>query len=209
MVALLVMFAFTAPSAKAGPVTFGTVGTITCTFCTGSGTSSARFGTVTDYLELTLEGILPSTVNANPFTFASLGSILASSVGNWSLIGPGVTFQWAINQVFPGMGTAPLSGILLGQVTFNSSTGLAMFGVSTVTIAGVEYTVNASTYQIVPSGSGAPGNEGRTTFDMTVTDHNPTPVPELPTLFSGAAGLLAFGTYELKRHRLKKRLKNS
>jgi hypothetical protein len=69
--------ALIAPSAaRAGTVTFGTVGAITCVSCTGTGTNSVTFGSGADLLTLTFTGITAGTsVNANPITFTSFGNI--------------------------------------------------------------------------------------------------------------------------------------
>src|SRR5882672_672465 len=128
---LLVALAFagvallTPTAARAGTVTFGTTGTITCDSCSGSATNAVTFGSGGNTLKLTFNGIATGTsVDASPSTFASFGSITTTVTGAGATINPGTSLTLTINQTVPSVGTGNLSGTLTGTIQQDASSGV-------------------------------------------------------------------------------------
>jgi hypothetical protein len=175
---LLVVGLASARSANAVPVTYSTTGSI------GGGGSSVTFGSGGDLTTITFTGITNSTVQANPFTFASLGEFKTTVTGNGATITPGTTFTLTITQTNPSSGTGQLVGTMNGTIQQDSSTGLVTFSVSSVTINGVTYSLTNNPLPLVPPST----NNGVTTVQAQITAAVPEPATML-LLGTGLAGV--------------------
>lgn len=174
--------------AHATIVDYSTTGTITCSGCTGSGTSSVTFGPLT----LTYLPIAAGSVNASPSTNASAGEIKITDTSTSSTAING-TFSLQINQTTPSAGSGNLdTGTLTGSLSTNGSTGLLMFTGSTLNLGGIQYTLDSFSflkdYVLVPPSSG-----GITSLEMNVTSTLPEPTFMALTAFGFAGmGVVAF-----------------
>ena len=172
-------------AAKAGTVTFGTTGSF-------NGSPSTQINAITfnngvgNSLTLTFTGIAAGTsVNANPVTFASFGTITTSTTGTGATIAGGTTFTLSINQTLPGVGSGNLQATLSGTIAQDASTGVITFSVTTVTIAGVRYDVVNNPLALVPPTT----NNGVTSIQGQITTvPEPTSILLLGTGLLGAAG---------------------
>lgn len=181
--------ALLAPSAaKAGTVTYGTTGAFVCGSCTGSTTNSVTFGSGGNLLTLTFSGIpAGSSVNANPTTFASFGSIQTITAGTGATITAGTSFTLTINQTVPGVGSGNLSATLSGTISQNASTGIITFTVTSVSINGVLYSIVNNPLALVPPST----NNGVTTIQGQITTvPEPTSLLLLGTGLAGIAGAI-------------------
>jgi hypothetical protein len=175
---LLVVGLASARSANAVPVTYSTSGSFN-----GAG-NSISFGAGGDLTTITFTGISSSTVNANPFTFASLGDFKTTVTGNGGTITPGTTFTLTITQTAPGAGSGSLLGTISGTIQQDSSTGLVTFSVSSVTINGVTYSLTNNPLPLVPPST----NNGVTSVQAQITAAVPEPATML-LLGTGLAGV--------------------
>ncbi len=179
--ALLGMFAFSHSLANATPVTFGTTGSFNGSPSTQN--NAITFGGGGNTLTITYNGLPPgTTVNANPTTFSDLGQFVVSTTGTGGTIGPGTTFALTINQTVPGVGSGTLSSTLAGVIAQNSSTGLVIFSVTSVNIAGVTYQLLQNPIPLVPPST----NNGITTIQATIT----APIPEPASMLLLGTGLI-------------------
>lgn len=173
--------------ARATVVDYSTTGVLTCTSCTGSGTSSITFGSLT----LTYLPITSGSVNANPMTNASAGEIkITDTSGNPSSING--SFALTIDQTLPSAGSGVLSGSLSGSISTNNSTGLLTFSNTSLDLGGIQYKLTSfaflTSYVLVPPSSG-----GVTSLEMNVTSTLPEPSLIGLTAFGFASmGLIAF-----------------
>lgn len=186
--ALGVLSALSAAPASATQITFSTTGAFN-----GSG-STITFGSGANTLTLTFNGIPSSTVDANPFTFASLGFIHTSSTGTGATITPGTTLTINIDQTVPGIGNGNLGGTISGVISTTNSTGLISFTVNSVVIAGITYSIQNNPLALVPPNT----NNGDTSIQARLD--NPVPEP-LTSLLVGAGliGLASFQRYRRNR----------
>jgi len=101
------------------------------------------FGVGLNMLTITYNGLPPgNTVDANPTTFSNLGQFVVSTTRTGAAIGLGKTFALTINQTVPGAGSGTFtSTTFIGLIAHNSSRGMVQFSLSSVTIAGVTYSV--------------------------------------------------------------------
>ena len=175
-IALIAIFAVGQKAANADTVTFSTVGSF------NGGGSSITFGSGGNLLNITFTGV-SSTVNATPFTFASLGEFQTSTTGSGATITPGTTFSLTITQTVPGSGSGTLLGTINGTVSQNQSTGLVTFSVSSAVINGVTYSLTNNPLPLVPPAT----NNGVTTVQAQITAPQ---VPEPATMLLLGTGLV-------------------
>lgn len=174
--------------AHATIVDYSTTGTITCTSCTGSGTDSVTFGSLT----LTYMPIVAGSVNASPTTNASAGDIQITDTSRTSTPING-TFSLNISQTLPSVGSGGLdTGTLTGSLSTNGSTGMITFTDSTLNLGGIEYQLDGfafgNSYILVPPSSG-----GITSLEMNVTSTLPEPTfVGLTALGFAGMGVVAF-----------------
>ncbi|MDT7603084.1 MAG: hypothetical protein QOF61_1081 [Acidobacteriota bacterium] len=168
-----------ARSANATPVTYSTTGSFN-----GAGSSITFTNGVGNSTTIAFTGV-SSTVNANPFTFASLGEFKTTVTGTGATITPGTTFSIVITQTAPSGGTGSFSAVLTGTLQQDSSTGLVTFATSAVTINGVTYSLSNNPLPLVPPST----NNGITSVQAQITA-----VPEPATMLllgTGLAGVAA------------------
>ena len=184
-IALFAIFAAGQTVVKAGPITFSTTGSI------GGGGNSMTFGSGGNTTQITFTGV-NSTVDANPFTFASLGEFQTVVTGSGAAITPGTTFTLTINQTVPSAGTGFLQATINGTITQNSSTGLVTFSVSSTTINGVTYSLTNNPLPLVPPST----NNGVTSVQAQITA-----VPEPATMILLGTGLAGAAASIRKRRK--------
>jgi len=165
-------------SANAVPVTFSTSGSFN-----GLG-NSIVFGIGPNTTTITFTGV-NSTVEATPFTFASLGEFQTSVTGAGATIAPGTTFTLNITQTAPEGGSGSLFATLQGTIEQNQSTGIVTFSVTSVTIGSTTYSLTNNPLPLVPPNT----NNGVTSVQAQITA-----VPEPATMIllgTGLAGVAA------------------
>lgn len=145
------------------------------------GSNAITFGSNGNTLTLTFTGVPLSTVDANPSTFASFGTINTSTTGSGATITPGTTLTIDITQSVPSSGTGSVAGTLTGTITQDSSSGQILFTVTSTNINGVTYSVVNNPLALVPPST----NNGNTTVQGQIT----APVPEPATLLLLGTGL--------------------
>ena len=172
-VALLAIFAIAQGQANAVNVTYSTAGSF------NGGGNSITFGSGANLTTITFTGV-NSTVDADPFTFASLGEFQTVVTGSGATITPGTTFTLTITQTVPSAGTGSLFATISGRIEQNQSTGLVTFSVTSVNIGGVTYSLTNNPLPLVPPST----NNGVTSVQAQITA-----VPEPATMLLLGTGL--------------------
>jgi hypothetical protein len=180
----------TVTPALAEAVTYSTTGG----FSASGGAGSATFGGAGNTLTLTFSGIDDAMVDAAPSSNASAGFIMAAVTGTGGTATG--NFTLTIDQTEPSVASGGLSGVLSGQITSNTSTGIVDFTSTTLTLGNVLYTLQQPVggYELVPPST----LNGETSIQMQI---DVTTVPE-PAFF-GLTGLgflvIAGITYRRRR----------
>ena len=172
-VALLAICAIAQGQANAVNVTYSTAGSF------NGGSNSITFGSGANLTTITFTGV-NSTVDADPFTFASLGEFQTTVTGSGATITPGTTFTLTITQTAPSGGTGSLFATISGRIEQNQSTGLVTFSVTAVNIGGVTYSLTNNPLPLVPPST----NNGVTSVQAQITA-----VPEPATMLLLGTGL--------------------
>jgi hypothetical protein len=167
--------------ARADTITYSTGGTFS-----GSGTNSVTFGSGGNTLTLVFNGVTLANADANPTTFASLGTITTSATGSGATITPGTTLTINITQSSPSPGSGFVTGTITGTISQNSSSGQILFTVTSTTINGVTYSVANNPLALVPPST----NNGNTTVQGQITSAVPEPATLL-LLGTGLSGVAA------------------
>ena len=134
--ALAAVTLVTAAPALAVTVDYSTTDAFTCSSCTGSGTTAVTYGTGSNTLTLTFNGI-PAGIVATPMN-ASAGDVIASTTGTGAMITGGSSFLLTISQTVPSVGYGNLTAALSGTITTpppDSSSAVLNFSTITLTLA--------------------------------------------------------------------------
>jgi hypothetical protein len=152
------------------------------------GSNVKVFGTGT----LTFESAT-GPVTANPFTFASLGTIRTAGFTSLQNLN-GTTLAITINHLLPGPAdTGVFNTTISGTLSSNGSTAIIDFGsLQEVTINGVTYRNTQQTYQLVPQSTAG----GATTLQGSI---EVVPEPGTTLLLSTGFGVLAIFGRKLRR----------
>lgn len=136
-------------------------------------------GTLSNGLDLSFDGLGPTTVNAP--SSISLGTVDVLASGSGATLSD-ISFNLEILQTVPGSGSGTLVGDVSGTFTHDSANSPYLtFSNNTVAIDGVIYTLSYNPVQLVSPSSGL----GQTTIQGFV---NATPEPVTTALVG--AGLL-------------------
>jgi len=163
--------------ASAAVVDYSTTGVFSSS---GTDTSSSGTDTLT-YTAVTSAGNLTPTI-------ISLGELKLSGADSDTFTDG---FTLTVSQIAPGSGTGSFSATLSGSLTVSagseSSSVTATFSSTTISIAGVTYTLKDSAYFVPDPLS----NGGRVTIEAEIT--SAVPVPAAVWSGMGLIGLIAAG----------------
>jgi hypothetical protein len=176
-----------APAAHAATVTYNTLFSELCIGGSGCSTNNQTVGGVS----VAFVPLPDTTVDADPATYASLGSLVVSCVGGGTSCGSaslaGLNLYLTVSQSTPSGGTATLvTGALSGSISGKSSAATITWPtLNSATIGAVTYSIANNFLVLVPPSS----NAGTTTIQGNISA---VPVPAGAWLFGSALGLLAF-----------------
>ncbi|BDC49081.1 hypothetical protein F183_A13970 [Bryobacterales bacterium F-183] len=186
-------------AASATTVTYSTTSS---QLCVGSGSCGVNFQEIGGGtgVRVAFSPLASSTVDANPITFGSFGSVDISCVaggtacGNQSLAGLVLTIT--ITQTVPSAGSGSItSGNITGTISGTASNAVITWaGIPAVTIGQIRYSVVNNPLALVPPTT----NNGITSIQAQITDQT---IPEPSTYLLISGSLLGLG---LMRKRLKK-----
>jgi hypothetical protein len=177
----IAFLALAAGEARADTITYSTSGSF------NGGGNGFTFGSGGNTTTLVFNGVTLSTVDANPTTFASFGTIITSATGSGATITPGTTLTINITQSSPSPGSGFVTGTISGTLSQNSSSGQITFTTTSATINGIIYSIRDNPLTLVPPSS----NGGQTTVQGQITA---AAVPEPATMIllgTGLAGVAA------------------
>jgi hypothetical protein len=189
MLVLTAVFLLTPLSAKADAVVFSTAACFASGCTPGGFAATTITSTVTGgsySLSYTVAG--PTTVDASPLTFQSLGyfQLAVTGIPQPSAALDGIGFALQVMQSLPSTGSDIFSATLFGRFQFNGSQAYAVFGNSSFALGSVTYSLlnldGGNTLYL----AGLPGGRSDVTAKVEVA-------PEPPTLALVAAGLMGIG----------------
>jgi hypothetical protein len=174
-------FALAQGEARADTITYSTTGSF------NGGGNGFTFGSGGNTTTLVFNGVTLATVDANPTTFASLGTITTSATGSGATITPGTTLTINITQSSPSPGSGFVTGTITGTISQNSSTGEITFTTTSATINGIVYSVRDNPLALVPPST----NGGNTTVQGQITAAAVPEPASMLLLGTGLAGVAA------------------
>jgi len=190
--------AFSALTASALTVQYGTAGVFNCTNSAGSvsgcGTTTIQFGTLPGTGVQMAYTAIPNSTTVNATSAASLGDIVVSCIGGGTscasqTIPSGLTLTVNVSQQLPTAG-GPVSipaGSITGAVSGTSNSGVITWpGNNTINIGVVIYRVANNPLNLVPPSS----QGGDTSVQGVVTDNS---VPEPATFAMFGVALVGLG----------------
>jgi len=185
--------AFSALTANALTVQYGTAGTFNCTNAAGSvsgcGTSSISFGSLPGTGVTMSFTAIPNGTTVNATTAASLGDLVVACIGGGTscasqTIPAGLTLTVNATQQLPTAG-GPVSipsGTITGSVSGTSNSGVITWpGNNTINIGVVSYRVANNPLNLVP-----PSTQGGDTSVQGVIADNSVPEPATFGMFGAA-----------------------
>lgn len=183
-------------AASATTVTYNTTSSQLCVGAGSCGVSQQTIGNV----NIAFTPLSSSTVDANPTTFGSFGSVDISCVGGGSACTSqslaGLVLTITISQSVPSSGTGSIpGGTITGSISGSASSAVINWSNGTsVQIGNIRYSVANNPLALVPVTT----NNGVTSVQAIITD---TTVPEPSTYMLISGSLVGLG---LMRKRLKK-----
>ncbi len=183
--AFVLLTSLTLQAAQAAIVTFSTTATQVCVGASGCGVAQQTLG---GSVTLQFLPVASSTVNANPSTFASLGTLVVSCVGggaacsSQSLAGLNVYINLA--QTLPSAGFGSISGgVITGAISGTASSATITWSVpNTVSIGGIRYSIASNPSALSPPSTGG----GQVTITTLITDATTSASPAMS--YSPTAG---------------------
>jgi hypothetical protein len=184
----------------AASATTVTYNTSSSTLCVGSGACGVSSQTIGGSVLVAFTPLSTSTVDANPTTFGSFGSVDISCVGGGTACGSqslaGLVLNITITQSVPSSGQSSIpGGTITGSISGTASSAVISWSNgSSTTIGNIRYAVANNPLALVPVTT----NNGITSVQAIITDQT---IPEPSTYMLISGSLLGLG---LMRKRLKK-----